>query len=171
LQFAELRARFEEQMAEHLAAVGRRLREARERNRPDLTSHEKAAHELSKAGVIVTGKQYGRWERGESEARSDKREAIASMLGTSVESLWGEPPIAPEVGRHQVPGDRTLERRKPASGWPSSGAGFNAAYVFDCRRERRFLECPGARTYQPQSVTTTRPVGSSRAVQALRFSS
>jgi hypothetical protein len=146
LQFAELRARFEQQMAEHLAAVGRRLREARERNRPDLTSHEKAAHELSKAGVIVTGKQYGRWERGESEARSDKREAIASMLGTTVEALWGEPPIAPEVELRQQLGriEQKLDLVLDAMGISPSGAAEAA-------------EAAGRASAKPQGSSSRKP--------------
>lgn len=91
MHFAEMRARFERQMSAYMQDVGRRMREARERNRPDLTSHEKAAHELG-----VSGKQYGRWERGESQPRPDKWSAIAEMLDVSVESLRGSPPIAPE---------------------------------------------------------------------------
>lgn len=96
LHFAALRARFERQMADYLADVGKRLREARLRNRPDLSSHEKAARELEKFGVTVTGKQYARWERGESEPRGDKRTHIAEMLGMTRDEIWGQPPIAPE---------------------------------------------------------------------------
>jgi len=83
-------------MADYLAEVGRRLREARERNRPDLSSHDKAARELENYGVVVTGKQYGRWERGESEPRGNKRDKLAEMLGTTKEAIWGKPPLAPE---------------------------------------------------------------------------
>lgn len=96
LHFGALRARFERQMADYLADVGQRLREARLRNRPDLTSHEKAARELEKFGVTVTAKQYARWERGESEPRGDKRTHIAEMLGITRDQIWGQPPIAPE---------------------------------------------------------------------------
>jgi transcriptional regulator with XRE-family HTH domain len=98
LHFAAVRERFEKQMADYLVEVGRRLHDARIQNRPDLTSHEKAAHELQAThGVVVSGKQYGRWERGESEPRTDKREAIAAMLRVDVTDIWGLPPIAPEV--------------------------------------------------------------------------
>lgn len=78
-------------MAAYSQDVGRRMREARERNRPDLTSQEAAARELD-----VSSKQYGRWERGESTPRSDKWELIAEMLRVPVDELRGEPPAIPE---------------------------------------------------------------------------
>jgi DNA-binding XRE family transcriptional regulator len=78
-------------MAAYTADVGRRMREARERNRPDLTSQEAAAQEIG-----VSGKQYGRWERGESQPRSDKWTPIAHMLRVPVEDLRGRPPALPE---------------------------------------------------------------------------
>lgn len=97
LHFPELRARFERQMADYLADVGRRLRDARLRNRPDLDSIPKAARELQdKHGIDISEKQYGRWERGESEPRGSKRDALAAMLGIRKEEIWGEAPIAPE---------------------------------------------------------------------------
>lgn len=97
LHFGEFRARFERQMADYLADVGRRLREARQRNRPDLDSIPKAARELKDVhGVDVSEKQYGRWERGESEPRGSKRDALAAMLRVRKEDIWGEPPLAPE---------------------------------------------------------------------------
>ena len=97
LHFGELRARFERQMADYLADVGRRLREARLRNRPDLDSIPKAARAFETAtGIHVSEKQYGRWERGESEPRGAKRDGLAAMLGIRKEEIWGEPPVAPE---------------------------------------------------------------------------
>lgn len=97
LHFAELRSRFERQMADYLADVGRRLREARLQNRPDLDSIPKASRELhEKFGIINSEKQYGRWELGKSEPRGAKREALAKMLRVRPEDIWGEPPIAPE---------------------------------------------------------------------------
>jgi transcriptional regulator with XRE-family HTH domain len=83
-------------MAEYLADVGSRMRQARLRNRPELSSHEKAARELEKFGVTVTAKQYARWERGESEPRGNKKTHIAEMLGVTRDEIWGQPPIAPE---------------------------------------------------------------------------
>lgn len=97
LHFPALRARFERQMADYLADVGRRLRDARLRNRPDLDSIPKASRELQdKYGIGNSEKQYGRWERGESEPRGAKREALAKMLHVRPEDIWGEAPIAPE---------------------------------------------------------------------------
>lgn len=93
LHFAELRARFERQMAAYTEDVGRRIRRARESNRPDL-SQEAAAHEV---GVSV--KQYGRWERGESSPRADKWERLAEVLGVPVVEIRGE---LPAVAEHEL---------------------------------------------------------------------
>jgi DNA-binding XRE family transcriptional regulator len=86
-----MRARFERQMASLRRRRGQRIREARERNRPEL-SQEDAAHEM---GVSV--KTIGRWERGESQPRDKQWEPLARMLKVGVEDLRGQPPIAPEA--------------------------------------------------------------------------
>lgn len=77
-------------MAAYAEDVGRRIRQARETNRPEL-SQEAAAHEV---GVSV--KQYGRWERGESSPRHDKWERLADVLGVPVNDIRGEPPAVAE---------------------------------------------------------------------------
>lgn len=90
LHFATVLARFEAQMAAYSADVGRRMREARTRNRPDL-SQEAAAHEIG-----VSSKQYGRWETGKSQPRAANWAKIAEVLQVAVDDLRGKPPIAPE---------------------------------------------------------------------------
>lgn len=86
MQKADILANFERQMADYTQNVGKRIREARERI-PDL-SQEAAAREV---GVSV--KQFGRWERGESQPRrQEKWDRLAEVLGVSVDDLRGEPP-------------------------------------------------------------------------------
>lgn len=142
LHFAAMRDRFERQMADYLADVGRRLREARERNRPDLSSHAKAARELENLGVTVSEKQYGRWERGESEPRGDKRKVIATMVGVEVADLWGNPPIAPEqelrdqLDRIETMLDRLLDHFGIAA-TPAEEAALAAEQADQATRQKR----------------------------------
>jgi transcriptional regulator with XRE-family HTH domain len=110
-------------MADYAEDVGRRIREARENNRPDL-SQEDLAHELG-----VTGKTVGRWERGESQPRGRQWEPLAKLLQVEVGDLRGQPPAVPaeDVTETLARIESKLDRLMAVIGLDDETADLNSA--------------------------------------------